>query len=285
MIGGARPAGRPELERIARSIRRKTLEMVFRAQSGHLGGSFSAAEILACLYFREMRLDPEHPSWPGRDRFVPSKGHCAPALYAALSLRGVLPRVALDDLRQLGAVCQGHPCMNAVPGVDFSTGSLGHGLSIGLGMALGARLQGRGFHVYVLLGDGELDEGQNWEAAMAAAKFGMANLTAIIDRNRVQLDGPTESIMPLEPLDAKWRAFNWGVLTVDGHDVEALSAALRRAREDPEGPVVVIAETVKGKGVSFMENTHLWHGRPPGREEYEKAALELGTDGQEYGGA
>ncbi len=137
MIGGARPAGRPELERIARSIRRKTLEMVFRAQSGHLGGSFSAAEILACLYFREMRLDPEHPSWPGRDRFVPSKGHCAPALYAALSLRGVLPRVALDDLRQLGAVCQGHPCMNAVPGVDFSTGSLGHGLSIGLGMALG----------------------------------------------------------------------------------------------------------------------------------------------------
>lgn len=269
------PGRAPHLELTAQAIRRKVLEMVYKAQSGHLGGSFSVAEIVTALYFSEMRVDPARPDWPGRDRLVPSKGHCAPALYAALSLKGLIPRETLDDLRQTGCILQGHPCMKSVPGIDISTGSLGHGLSIGLGMALGARLKKLDFHVYVLLGDGELDEGQNWEAAMAAAKHGLRNLTAIVDRNRVQLDGPTEEIMPLEPLAEKWRAFNWEVMTVDGHDVAAVANTLRRARAGARGPVVVIAETVKGKGVSFMENSHLWHGRPPTREEFEKALAEL----------
>jgi transketolase len=254
--------------------------MIFKAQSGHLGGSLSVAEIVTALYFSEMRLDPADPDWPGRDRLVPSKGHCAPALYAALSLRGLIAPETLDDLRQTGCILQGHPCMKSVPGIDISTGSLGHGLSIGLGMALGARLKKQDFHVYVLLGDGELDEGQNWEAAMAAAKYGLSNLTAIIDRNGVQLDGPTEEVMPLEPLADKWRAFNWDVMKVDGHDVRAVVEVLHRARAEARGPVVVIADTVKGKGVSFMENSHLWHGRPPTREEFERALAELdGADG------
>lgn len=265
-----------DLERIASTIRKKVLKMVYQAQSGHLGGSFSVIEIVTALYFSEMRIDPENPSWTDRDRFVPSKGHCAPAIYAALALRGVFALEALDDLRQTGCILQGHPCMKTVPGIDISTGSLGHGLSVGLGMALGARLKKQDFHVYVLLGDGELDEGQNWEAAMAASKYKLSNLTAIVDRNRVQLDGFTEDIMPLEPLLDKWKAFNWKCLTVDGHNLGAVIEALRRARAEKEAPVVVIANTTKGKGVSFMENSHLWHGKPPTREEFEKALTELG---------
>ena len=274
----ATPGQSSSLERTANAIRKMVLKMVYKAQSGHLGGSFSAAEIVTALYFSEMRIDPENPAWPDRDRLVPSKGHCAPAIYAALVLRGVIPREALDDLRQTGCILQGHPCMKTVPGIDISTGSLGHGLSLGLGMALGARLKKRDFHVYVLLGDGELNEGQNWEAAMAASKFRTSNLTAIVDRHRVQLDGPTEDIMPLEPLAEKWQAFNWGVLKADGHDVEAVVKTLHRARADTRGPVVVIADTIKGKGVSFMENSHLWHGRPPTREEFERALSELGGE-------
>ena len=270
-----------DLARTAKTIRRMVLRMVYKAQSGHLGGSFSAAEIVTALYFREMRIDPKNPGWPERDRLVPSKGHCAPAVYAALVLRGVIAPEALDDLRQTGCILQGHPCMKTVPGIDISTGSLGHGLSLGLGMALGAKLKKKDFHVYVLLGDGELDEGQNWEAAMAAAKYRLSSLTAVVDRNRVQLDGPTEDVMPLEPLAEKWRAFKWSVSTVNGHDVEAVAAALHRARADTGGPAVIIAETVKGKGVSFMENSHLWHGRPPTREEFERALAELGGEEEE----
>jgi len=268
-----------DLNRIANTIRKRVLKMVYLAQSGHLGGSFSAIEIITALYFREMRIDPSDPARPDRDRFVPSKGHCAPAIYAALALKGIIAPADLDGLRQMGCFLQGHPCMNSVPGIDISTGSLGHGLSVGLGMALGARLTGRDFHTYVLLGDGELDEGQNWEAAMAAAKFRLSNLTAIVDRNRVQLDGFTEDIMPLEPLADKWKAFNWKCLSVDGHDLAALLETLRKARSS-DGPVVVIAETVKGKGVSFMENSHLWHGKPPTREEYDAAMTELGGEGE-----
>jgi transketolase len=280
-VNSEESSGRPpHLELMARAIRRRVLEMIFKAQSGHLGGSLSVAEIVTALYFSEMRLDPADPDWPGRDRLVPSKGHCAPALYAALSLRGLIAPETLDDLRQTGCILQGHPCMKSVPGIDISTGSLGHGLSIGLGMALGARLKKQDFHVYVLLGDGELDEGQNWEAAMAAAKHGLSNLTAIIDRNGVQLDGPTEEVMPLEPLADKWRAFNWDVMKVDGHDVRAVVEVLHRARAEARGPVVVIADTVKGKGVSFMENSHLWHGRPPTREEFERALAELDGAGE-----
>jgi transketolase len=272
----ATPGHDSHLERTANSIRKMVLKMVYKAQSGHLGGSFSAAEIVTALYFSEMRIDPKNPAWPERDRLVPSKGHCAPSIYAALVLRGVIAPETLADLRQTGCILQGHPCMKTVPGIDISTGSLGHGLSLGLGMAFGARLKKKDFHVYVLLGDGELNEGQNWEAAMAASKYRLSNLTAIVDRNRVQLDGPTEEIMPLEPLAEKWQAFNWSVLRVDGHDVEAVVRALRRARADAQGPTIIIAKTIKGKGVSFMENSHLWHGRPPTREEFERALSELG---------
>jgi transketolase len=264
-----------EMQAIANKIRITVLNMVYKAQSGHLGGSFSAAEIITALYFGVMKIDPDNPRWPDRDRLVPSKGHCAPSIYTALSLKGVVAPEALDDLRQMGCILQGHPCMNKVPGIDVSTGSLGHGLSIGVGMALGAKLLEKDFRVFVLLGDGELNEGQNWEAAMAAAKHSLTNLTAIVDRNRIQLDGPTEEIMPLEPLAKKWESFNWHTKTIDGHDITQILDALEWARTNDKGPSVVIANTVKGKGVSFMENSHAWHGKPPSKEEYEMALQEL----------
>jgi len=269
------PENLEALQDTADQIRRKVLTMVHRAQSGHLGGSFSAVEIITALYFSEMRIDPGNPLWEERDRLVPSKGHCAPAVYAALALRGVIAPEALGDLRQAGCILQGHPCMNKVPGIDISTGSLGHGLSIGLGMALAAGLTGKGFNVYVLLGDGELDEGQIWEAALAAAKHRLSNLIAVVDRNRVQLDGKTEDIMPLEPLADKWRAFNWNVRSVNGHDLRDVIGGLRWAASGAKGPCVLIADTVKGKGVSFMEDTHVWHGRPPTDEEFDRAMSEL----------
>jgi transketolase len=263
------------MQATADKIRLTVLDMVYKAQSGHLGGSFSAAEIITALYFGVMRIDPDNPRWPDRDRLVPSKGHCAPTIYTALALKGVLAPEALDDLRQMGCVLQGHPCMNKIPGIDVSTGSLGHGLSIGVGMALGAKIMGKDFRVYVLLGDGELNEGQNWEAAMSASKHSLSNLIAIVDRNRVQLDGPTEEIMPLEPLAKKWESFNWKVKTLDGHDIGQILEGCRWATQDKEGPKVLIANTVKGKGVSFMENSHAWHGKPPSQEEYEMARREL----------
>ena len=264
-----------DLQNTANKIRREVLEMVFKAQSGHLGGSFSVAEIISVLYFSEMKIDPENPNWPERDRLVPSKGHCAPSIYVALALKGVVEPEALYDLRQIGCILQGHPCMNKVPGIDISTGSLGHGLSIGLGMALGAKLKKIDFNVYVLLGDGELDEGQNWEAAMAAAKYSLSNLIAIVDRNRVQLDGPTEDIMPLEPLAEKWKAFNWKTKVIDGHNIAEIIEGIQWAKQNSGSPSVIIANTTKGKGVSFMEDSHEWHGKPPSPEEYEKAKKEL----------
>lgn len=264
-----------EMQAIADKIRVSVLDMVYKAQSGHLGGSFSAAEIVTSLYFGVMRIDPQNPRWPDRDRLVPSKGHCAPTIYTALFLKGVLAPEALDDLRQMGCILQGHPCMNKVPGIDVSTGSLGHGLSIGVGMALGAKLMGKDFRVFVLLGDGELNEGQNWEAAMSASKHSLDNLIAIVDRNGVQLDGPTEKIMPLEPLAKKWESFNWQVRTIDGHDIGQIMDGIRWAEQNNVGPSVIIANTVKGKGVSFMENSHVWHGKPPSKEEYEMARREL----------
>jgi transketolase len=265
-----------ELTQIANRLRKKVLDMVYKAQSGHLGGSLSVAEIISVLYFSDMRFDPENPRWFERDRLVPSKGHCAPMIYVALAERGVIAPESLYDLRQTGCVLQGHPCMNKVPGIDMSTGSLGHGLSIGLGMALGAKLKGKNFNVFVLLGDGELNEGQNWEAAMAAPKYSLSNLIAIVDRNRVQLDGPTEEIMPLEPLVDKWKAFNWNTRVIDGHDVEEIHEGILWARNNSGMPSVLIANTTKGKGVSFMENSHAWHGKPPSQQEYEDAMRELG---------
>lgn len=268
------------LRKRARDIRLRVLDMVYRAQSGHLGGSFSAVEIITTLYFSEMNIDPKNPRWEGRDRLVPSKGHCAPAIYAALGMKGVIDSDELDDLRQMSCILQGHPCMNKVPGIDISTGSLGHGLSIGVGMALGARLKKQDFNVYALLGDGELDEGQNWEALMSGAKWHLGGLVPIIDRNGVQLDGPTREVMPLGAVESKLAAFGWQFIRCDGHDVgEVLEAVTAAAGSD--APAAVVARTVKGKGVSFMEGQSAWHGKPIGDAEYARAAAELqaGLDG------
>ncbi|MBB4636969.1 1-deoxy-D-xylulose-5-phosphate synthase N-terminal domain-containing protein [Longimicrobium terrae] len=249
------------LRRHAREIRRLTLTSIHQAQTGHAGPSLSMVEILTLLYFRHLRYDPRDPRAEWRDRFVLSKGHGAPGLYATLAHAGVLPREELGSLRRLGTRLQGHPNARDLPGVDASTGSLGQGISIALGMALGFRMDGRSNRVFCILGDGELQEGQNWEAAMAAPALAVPNLVAIVDRNGFQSDGPTESIIPLGDLGAKWRAFGWDVHEVDGHDFHALDAALTAARTSP-APSVVVARTIKGKGVSYMEGVTHWHHHP-----------------------
>lgn len=264
-----------ELAGTATQIRLDVLDMVYRAQSGHLGGSFSAAEILACLYFRQMRLDPANPRWPARDRFLLSKGHAAPALYAVLARCGYMPIDELQTLRCLSSRLQGHPDCKKTPGVEMGAGPLGHGISVGVGMALAARLDGLDYRTYVLLGDGELQAGVIWEGIMAAAKFELGNLTAIVDSNDVQLDGTVHDIMPMEPLVDKWRAFGWYVIDSDGHNVRSLLEAMDLAARIQSRPTVIIARTTKGKGVSFMENKSIWHGRPPTEEEYRQARKEL----------
>ena len=263
------------LELTAAKGRRLGMEMVFRAASGHIGGSFSAMDILTELYFEEMRIDPAEPRAPGRDRFVLSKGHCTPALYSILALRGYFPEKDLELFRSIKGHMSGHPDMVHVPGVDMSTGSLGQGISAAVGMALAGKLDGAPYRVYALLGDGEVEEGEVWEAAMSAAKYGLDNLCAIVDVNGLQIDGRTADVMPSEPLDAKFAAFNWHVITVDGHDFDALRAAFAEARQVKGQPTVLIAKTVKGKGVSFMENDAGWHGKAPNAEQYEKAMAEL----------
>ncbi len=265
-----------ELTTIARRLRRHIISMVGAAGSGHPGGSLSAVEIVVSLYFGVMRLDPERPDWPQRDRFVLSKGHAAPVLYAALAERGYFPVEKLNTLRQLGSPLQGHPDRKALPGVEVSTGSLGHGLTVANGMALAARLDKADYRVYVLLGDGELQEGMVWEGAMAAAHYKLDNLTAIIDHNHLQIDGAVEEVMSPEPLAEKFRAFGWETRTIDGHDFSQIMAALQWARQVQGKPAVIIAETVKGKGVSFMENQAGWHGKAPKAEEVERALAELG---------
>jgi transketolase len=264
-----------ELAGMARQIRLDVLDMVYRAGSGHLGGSLSCAEILATLYFRQMRLGEPAACWPGRDRFLLSKGHAAPALYSALSLKGFIPREELLSLRQLSTRLQGHPDCKKCPGVDIGAGPLGHGVSVGVGMALAGRLDRQDYRVYVLLGDGELQAGVIWEGAMEAAKFGLDHLIAIVDNDEVQLDGFVRDIMPIEPLADKWRSFGWRVLECDGHDVAALSATFDRAAQPAGQPVCVIAHTRKGKGVSFMENKAAWHGKVPTAAEYAQARREL----------
>ncbi|APC07423.1 transketolase [Moorella thermoacetica] len=259
----------------ARRIRRDIVRMVGAAGSGHPGGSLSAVEIMTALYFKVMRLDPERPDWPERDRFVLSKGHAAPVLYAALAERGFFAVDKLDTLRRLGSPLQGHPDRKSLPGVEVSTGSLGHGLAVANGMALAGRLDGRDYRVYVLLGDGELEEGMVWEGAMAAAHYRLDNLTAIVDHNHLQIDGRVEEVMSPEPVADKFRAFGWEVMTIDGHDFGQILDALERAREVKGKPTVIIAETIKGKGVSFMENQAGWHGKAPKPEEVEKALAEL----------
>jgi transketolase len=249
--------------------------MVYRASSGHLGGSFSAVDALTTLYFHTMRVDPQRPNDPDRDRFVLSKGHCTPALYPVLALRGYFPVADLEQFRSIDGHMSGHAEMHHVKGVDMSTGSLGQGVSAAVGMALAGKMDGKGYRVYTILGDGEIEEGQVWEAAMAAAKYKLSNLCAIVDVNGLQIDGKTADVMPSEPLDQKFAAFGWRVLKADGHDYAGLIAALDQAKEDQGKPTVILAKTVKGKGVSFMENDPGWHGKAPNAEQYQQAKAEL----------
>lgn len=264
-----------ELELIAARGRCLGMQMVFRAASGHIGGSLSAMDILTELYFEQLRVDPERPQAPERDRFVMSKGHCTPALYSILALRGYFPEKQLELFRSIEGHMSGHPDMVHVPGVDMSTGSLGQGLSAAVGMAIAGKMDSAAYRVYALMGDGEIEEGQIWEAAMSAAKYKLDNLCGIVDVNGLQIDGRTADVMPSEPLDAKFAAFGWNVIKADGHDFDSLRAALAAAKAEKGRPSVILAKTVKGKGVSYMENDPGWHGKAPNAEQYEQAMAEL----------
>lgn len=263
------------LESIAKSIRRSIISMICEAKSGHPGGSLSIADILAVLYYEEMKVDAANPKMEGRDRFVLSKGHAAPALYAVLAEKGYFPKEELLSLRKFGSHLQGHPDMKKVPGVEISTGSLGQGLSVANGMALNAKIFKEEYRVYTILGDGELQEGQVWEAAMTAAHYSLDNLCAFVDSNNLQIDGNVDSIMGVEPLDKKWEAFGWNVISINGHDFAEILSALDEARACKEKPTMIIAKTVKGKGVSFMENVCGFHGVAPTSEEARRALAEL----------
>jgi transketolase len=265
-----------KLERKANLIRQHVVRMVHLAGSGHPGGALSATDIIVALYFHVMNVDPKKPDWPERDRFILSKGHGCPAWYATLAEKGFIPVKELDTLRKLGSRLQGHPDMKVCPGVEASTGSEGQGLSMGVGMALAARLDRKLYHVYVMIGDGELDCGQTWEAAMAASHFHVDNLTAIVDRNMLQLDGPTAQIMSVEPLADKWKAFGWHVTEINGHNFKEILRALEKSKDVKGRPNLIIAHTVKGKGVSYMEGAVGFHGKAPTKEEYELAMEELG---------
>lgn len=263
------------LEQRALEIRLHVLDMVHHVQSGHIGGSFSEAEIMAALYFDILRIRPQEPKWPDRDRFVLSKGHACPAWYAALAMRGYFSLETLRTLRQFGSILQGHPVIKT-PGVDMTTGSLGIGFASSVGIALEDKmLSHRDFRVYTVLGDGEINEGIVWEAAQTAGKYRLDNLIAIVDRNGVQNDGFSDEIMPIEPIDEKFRAFGWEVEKTDGHDLSRLLPAIERARDHVGKPYCIVAYTTKGKGVSFMENDRYWHGKAPTDEQYEAARTEL----------
>ena len=272
---GECPLSIEEMKGMTRRLRRHVIEMTATAGSGHPGGSLSAVEIVTALYFSHLRHDPRNPCWPDRDRFVLSKGHAAPVLYAALAEAGYIPIEELLTLRQPDSRLQGHTNMCITPGVEMSSGSLGQGLSFGIGIALAARLDHRAYRVYVVLGDGECEEGQVWEAAMAAAHFKLDNLVAIVDRNGQQIDGWTYQVMNTEPLADKWRAFGWHTIEADGHDLSQILAALEEAKAVVGKPTAIVAHTVKGKGVSFMENNLDFHGRAPTPEEAQRALKEL----------
>ena len=264
-----------ELDAKALAIRRDIIQMTYAVQSGHPGGSLSATDIVTALYFYFLRIDPENPEWPDRDRFVLSKGHACPVWYSALAERGYFPKEELLTLRKIDGRLQGHPVMGKPPGVDMTTGSLGHGLSIGVGMALGIKLDRKDSRVYVMLSDGELNEGLIWEAAMAAAKYKLDNLITIIDNNNLQLDGWCNEVMPIEPIIDKWLAFNWRVFVMDGHDMRQILSTIGEANRVTGAPSVIVAHTVKGKGVSYMENKCEWHGKPPNEEQFKQAMMEL----------
>lgn len=261
----------------AAQVRSLAMDAVFSAASGHIGGSLSVADILTVLYFHTMKVDPEAPQAPDRDRLVLSKGHTTPALYATLALKGYFPVEELKLFRSVEGHYSGHPDMVHVPGVDMSTGSLGQGISAAVGMALAGQMDRKDHRIYAVLGDGEVEEGQVWEAAMAAAKYHLDNLCAVVDVNGLQIDGKTADVMPSEPLDKKFEAFNWNVIQVDGHDIAAVAAAFEAAKKGKGKPTVILARTVKGKGVSFMEGDAGWHGKAPNAEQYEKAHAELET--------
>ncbi len=263
------------MQGLAHNLRKTMVTMVHKAGSGHIGGSLSVCDILTVLYFRELRLDPRHPDDPDRDRLLLSKGHAAPALYAVLAKRGYFPEEELLTLRQTGTRLQGHPDKLKVPGVEISAGSLGMGVSVGIGIALGAKKQGKTFRVWVVTGCGELDEGQNWEAFMAAKKYALDNLTVIVDYNRMQNDGSNEDIMPLGDVPRKLEAFGWNVIPCDGHDHEALLEAIQSAKSFRSGPSAIFARTVKSKGVPFMENDWSWHGKLIDDASFERALREL----------
>ena len=264
-----------ELAKVANEVRKGVLTAVHGAKSGHPGGSLSAADIFTYLYFEEMNIDPADPKKEDRDRFVLSKGHTAPGLYSALAHRGFFPVEDLETLRHLGSYLQGHPCLDKIPGVDMSTGSLGQGVSAAVGMALGGKMTDEKFRVYSLLGDGEIQEGQVWEAAMFASHNNLDNLCLIVDFNGLQIDGPVSEVAGPEPIDKKFEAFGFDVQTIDGHDFDAIEAAFAHAKTVKGKPSVIIAKTVKGKGVSYMENQVGWHGTAPNKEQYETAMQEL----------
>ncbi len=265
----------PELKNICLKMRGTILEMLTKAKSGHPGGSLSMVEIITALYFHEMKHQPKDPFWEDRDRFVLSKGHGVPAVYCAMALTGYFPEEELTTLRQTGSRLQGHPDRVRLPGIEASTGSLGQGLSVAQGIAMAARLLNKTYRVFCVLGDGECQEGQIWEAAMSAPKFGLGNLTVILDYNKGQIDGHIKDVMPYEPVVDKWKAFNWDVQEIDGHDLPQILKALENTKADATRPHFIVAHTVKGKGISFMENQIGWHGVAPTAEQLAQAQKEL----------
>ncbi len=267
-----------ELQEKARKVREDIIEEVYSAKSGHPGGSLSIADILTVLYFREMKINPENPNWEDRDRFVLSKGHCSPALYSCLANRGYFPIEDLKTFRNINSYLQGHPDKNKVPGVDMTTGSLGQGLSCANGMAIAGKMNQRDYRIYCVLGDGEIEEGQIWEAAMAANQYKLDNLCVIVDNNNLQIDGTIEEVMSSYPIDEKFRSFGFQVIHIDGHDIDEIIKALEVAKNIKDRPTCIIAKTRKGKGVSFMENQAGWHGKAPNQEQYEQAIAELKGD-------
>jgi len=263
------------LEERAKVIRRHVIRMLAKAGSGHPGSSLSTVDLLVALFYNKLKHNPQQPAWPDRDRFVMSKGHGCPALYAVLAEMGYFGIDKLDTLRQFGSILQGHPCMKTTPGIEISGGSLGQGLSVGLGIALAAKLDKKDYRTYVMLGDGEIEEGQVWEAAMAASHYKADNLCAIIDQNGLQIDGFIHEIMSSYPIPDKWRGFGWHVIEINGHDYKAISSAYDEAEKIKGRSTVIVAKTIKGKGVSFMENQVDWHGKAPSKEEAERALAEL----------
>ena len=259
----------------ANEIRKDIIEEVYNAKSGHPGGSLSIAEIMTVLYFDELNIDEKNPRWEDRDRLVLSKGHCAPALYAALSERGFFEKEKLKSLRKLDSNLQGHPNMNDVLGVDMSTGSLGQGLSVANGMAISGKIDNKNYRVYCILGDGEIEEGQIWEAAMTSNKYKLDNLCVIVDNNNLQIDGTIQEVMDSNPIDEKFKAFGFNVIKIDGHSFDEIKTAFKEAKETKGKPTCIIAKTIKGKGVSFMENQAGWHGKAPNEEEYTQAIKDL----------